>query len=201
MEPSVSLIPIQYRIAAGPVLALILIAAAAFWLDGYGADHFKAGDAAGYNRGHAEAQEIQRKWDADTLAWQASSMAAIQVQQRQVSDLQSANERITHDKDQTIAQLRTERAAAGSELGRLRQQTDAFAAATTGSGGAGSGAGAARVGQAIATLTELFEASAERYTSLAAEADIGYAAGIECAARYGAVRDAAADAAVSGHGQ
>ena len=180
--------PAVYALLAKIVGSLILIGLIAFGIHHYGSSRFDAGDKAGYERGHAEATDIQTRWDADKAMWQASSIAAVQDRDKRMQDLATQNERITHEKEHIISGLRVGIAAAGTELGRLREQTSAFAASATCSGAPDGGAGSARVSQAAATLAELFSESAGRYASLAAEADLSYAAGAECVQRYEALK-------------
>lgn len=190
-----TLIPPVYRVIGWAILVAALLGLVTYQIVSFGHAQRKAGDSAGYQRGHAEAVDIQSRWDADKLNWQAQTIVAQQDAATRIQFLTKENERITHEKDQVIAELRVSAAAAGAQLAGLRQQVDAFTAAATGGGEACTGAGTASLCAAIETFRGLFKDSAARYVELASQADIDHAAGVECEQRYDAVR-AATQAAV-----
>ena len=145
------------------------------------------GDDDGYARGHGEMLEVRRGWDADKLVWQRTSLDALTDSFSAHLMVEAKNERITRDKEKTIAQLRADAAGLQSQLAGLHNDTASYIAAAARGGQSGLGPSSAQLSAAVRTLGELFDACSARYGELAVEADLSYAAGVECEQRYDAL--------------
>lgn len=163
-----------------PLLVVAVLTAAGVYVH-------RLGDDAGYARGHGEMLGVQRGWDAEKITWQRTTLDALTDAFSAHLMVQAKNERITREKEQTIAQLRADAAGMQSQLAGLHNDTAAYIAAAARGGQGGLGPGSAQLSAAVRTLGELLDACSARYGELAVEADLSYAAGVECEQRYDAL--------------
>jgi hypothetical protein len=151
--------------------AALLLAAAGLALHHYGASRYKAGDASGYARGHAEAVDVQGRLDRERadLATKALTDEADQrkLEQERTRRAKENDDAHAHD----LAAARAAAAGATDELGRLRAALATADAAGVHPGEAGADPGAGRGPDDAARLRELLGACSGRYADVAAAAD------------------------------
>jgi hypothetical protein len=87
------------------------------------------GDAAGYKRGHAEAVEKQREWDADRLRMAQAASAAEALHEQEHRTLIAQQEKVEHDAQVATRERDAARADAAAAHRSLLDAAEALAAA------------------------------------------------------------------------
>lgn len=181
------LIPSKYKLGAEILTVFVVVTVSALAAHHYVSGLCEEARTSGLNAGRLEAATIQQRWDADKQAWQASTIKALQAAKDDAQRVSAENERITREKDKTIAALRADAGSSRAELAGLRDDLQALTATATGRGAGDQSTSVAGLREAIGTLGELFLRSGQEYQSLAEQADSARAAGAECEQRYDAL--------------
>lgn len=111
------------------IAALALVAAIGGGIAAVHHEGVVTGDAAGYKRGHAEAVEVQRRWDADRLRMAQAASAAEALHEQEHRTLIAQQEKVEHDAQVATQQRDAARRDAAAAHRSLLDAAQALAAA------------------------------------------------------------------------